>query len=192
MQFGLTLQRIDPDAMDDEGSKPSIPLITTRSGTAVFNATPGTYRLASRGVSTWYIKSASFGASDLLTQGLTVASGGAGAPIHLVVSNQTGSLSSDLTLNGSPAGSCWVYLIAGYASPNPVSVFRSNSNGNLTTQYLPPGSYQVVAFEHRRSVDLSDPASLGPYSGYIQSVTIVAGSQAKVNLNVVPQVEEKQ
>jgi hypothetical protein len=191
MQFGLSLLRTDSDALDDDGARPSIPLVTPRNGNPVFNAPPGTYRLASRGISPWYIKSASYGASDLLAQGISVTSGGAGAPIRLVVSNQTGSLESEVLLKGSPARACWIYLIASTPSTSPVSVLRCGNNGSLITQYLPPGSYQAIAFEQRRSADLTDPASLSPYSTYVQSVTITAGTQAKVSLNVVPQTEER-
>jgi hypothetical protein len=187
-QFGLSLQRID--ANDDEQPSSSN-LVHNPRGTTGFSAPPGIYRLMSRGYGQWYIRSATYGSSDLIGHTLTIAAGASGATIRLVASNQTGSLQGSVKLKGQPAVGAWVYLINNAASLTPTYSLRANADGTITHPFLPPGSYQAIAFERRHAVDLSDPASLAPYSTWAQSVTITAGSQITTNLNAVPESEVK-
>jgi hypothetical protein len=190
-QFGLMLQRVDQQ--DDDGMS-SVSLQQRRDargeGPAFFMAPPGTYRMMARGQSRWYIKSASFGTSDLSSENLTVAAGTSSATIHLVVTNVTGSLQGTIKMNGLPASS-WAYLISSTPSLNPILTLHSNSSGTFSNPFLPPGTYRCVAFERRHAADFNDPAALDAYSTYVQSVTITAGNQSTVNLNVVPQTEVK-
>jgi hypothetical protein len=184
-QFGLTLQRVDQN--DDDGMT-NVGLQQRREGAAVFMAPPGTYRLTARGQGRWYIRSASFGTSDLSGENLVVAAGASSATIHLVVSNQTGSLQGAVKLNGQPASS-WVYLISTTPSLTPIINIRTNSGGTFSNPYLPPGTYQAVAFERRHAADFTDPETLKAYSIYLQTVTVSAGNQSTLNLNAVPQIE---
>ena len=188
LQFGLSLQRVD---QDNEDAQTNIGLQQTRNGgAAVFTAPPGTYRLSARGQGVWYIRSASFGTSDLTTENLVVAAGGSSATIHIVVTNQTGGLQGTVKMNGVAASS-WIYLISTAPGLTPVLTLHSNSTGNFSNPFLAPGTYRAVAFERRHAADFSDPASLDAYSAYVQSVTVTAGNQSTVNLNVVPQMEVK-
>jgi hypothetical protein len=186
-QFGLTLQRVDPD--EDDGMT-NVGLQQRRDGPAVFLAPPGTYRLTARGQGRWYIRSASFGTSDLSSENLTVAAGSSSATIHLVVTNQTGGLQGSVKLNGQPV-SAWIYLISTTPSLTPIVNLHSNTSGTFSNPYLAPGTYRAVAFEHRHAADFTDPASLEAYSIYVQSVTVTAGNQSTLNLNAVPQTEIK-
>jgi hypothetical protein len=185
-QLGLALQSDQPDPeRGDSGLRPTV----HRDQSFVFTAPPGSYRLQSRSMGVWYIKSASYGDADLLQHELVVVPGAAGTAIRLVVSNQTGSLQGTVSLSGS-AGACWVYLIpTGANTAQPVIALRSNSSGSYTTAHLPPGSYQAIAFERRHSANYRDPASLAPYSTYVHSVTVNAGDKPTLNLDAVPVAE---
>jgi hypothetical protein len=185
-QFGLSLQRIDPS---DDDQQSNLNLVHNPRGTTGFTAPPGTYRLMSRGYGQWYIRSATYGSSDLIGHTLTIAAGASGATIHLVASNQTGSLQGSVKLKSQPASGSWIYLINNAASLTPTYTLRANVDGTFTNPFLPPGTYQAIAFERRHSVDLSDPASLAPYSTWVQAVTITAGGQMTTNLNAVPETE---
>ena len=117
-----------------------------------FSASPGSYRLRARNIGgSWYIKSVSDGTSDLLQQGVVVAPGSSGTPILVTVSNQTASVQGTCKLSGVPAA-CWVYLIP--TTPSATTVFpqRSNEQGIYNYAHLPPGSYQVIAFEQQHSL----------------------------------------
>jgi hypothetical protein len=185
-QLGLALQSDQPDP--ERGDSTLRPMVR-RDQSFVFTAPPGSYRLQSRSMGVWYIKSASYGDADLLQHELVVVPGAAGTSIRLVVSNQTGSLQGTVSLGGS-AGACWVYLIpTGGNTAQPVIALRSNSSGSYTAAHLPPGGYEAIAFERRHSANYRDPASLAPYSSYVHSVTVNAGDKPTLNLDAVPVAE---
>jgi hypothetical protein len=184
-QLGLALQSDQPDPeRGDSTLRPT----TGRDQNFVFMAPPGSYHLQGRNTGMWYVKSASYGDADLLRQDLVVVPGAAGTPIRVVVSNQAGSLQGTVNLNGSPAA-CWVYLIPTGLNAQSVISLRSTNSGSYTAAHLPPGSYQVIAFERRHSANYRDPASLATFSSYVHSVTVNAGDKPTLNLDAVPVAE---
>jgi Carboxypeptidase regulatory-like domain len=183
-QLGLMMQNTDVES--ERGG--SIQVETGRSGTPSFHPEPGTYRLQARSRGTWFVKSATYGDSDLLDHELVVGPGSGGTPILVTVSNQTGSLQGTTSLNGVPA-SCWVYLIPSFPSSSPFIALRSGSNGAYTEAYLPPGTYQAIAFEHRHSADYRDPEALAAYSTHVHSITVSEGDKPTLDLDAVTTAE---
>ncbi len=184
-QLGLMLQgqQADPER-GDTTVRPTM----RHDQSFVFSAEPGTYRLQGRGTGMWYIKSATYGASDLLLQDLVVVPGAAGTPIRVTVSNQTASLQGTVALNGNPAA-CWIYLIPTGPTAQSVITLRSGNSGSYTAAHLPPGSYQAIAFERRHSANYRDPESLAAFSTFVHSVAIQAGDKPTLNLDAVPVAE---
>ena len=181
-QLSLALQSEleDPQRMDS-----TIRPMPRRDQSFAFQAPPGSYRLQGRDTGTWFIKSATYGDSDLLRDALVVVPGAAGTPIRVTVSNLTGSLQGTVNLNGNPS-SAWVYLVPTGPSAQPAIAVHSGSSGAYTAARLPPGSYSAIAFERRHSVDYRNPASLAPFSNYVHSVTVNAGDKPTLNLDAVP------
>jgi hypothetical protein len=184
-QLGLTLES---NQMDPGRGDPSIRLSPQRDRSYAFSAPPGTYRLGARNRGAWYIKSANYGASDLLQQDLVVAPGAGGMPIRVVVSNQTGSLQGTVKLNGEPAV-CWIYLVPTAASASAVISVRSSSDGSFSYPYLAPGSYQAVAFEYRHPANYRDAETLAAYSTHVRSTSIQPGDKAALDLEAVSAAE---
>jgi hypothetical protein len=161
-----------------------------RNSPAGVTLLPGTYRLRAQGSGQWFIEAATLGGTDLLAQDLVVDSASSSVPLHLVVNNQTATLKSTVKLNGQPAA-CWVYLVATTPSATPVINAMSAADGTLTREYLPPGSYRVLAFETRQSINLTDPAIAQEYAPYVKSVTVAAGETGNLDLDAVPAAEVK-
>ncbi|WP_433972809.1 carboxypeptidase-like regulatory domain-containing protein [Tunturiibacter lichenicola] len=184
-QMGLTLQseQTDPDRGDS-----SVRLASRRDQSSVFIVPPGSYRLAARNNGGWYVKSVSYGDSDLLQDELVVAPGAAGTPIRVVVSNEMGGLQGEVKLKGDPSA-CWIYLIPTNASVQSVYTTRSSASGSYSFAHLPPGSYQVVAFEQRHSADYRDPESIAPFNAQVHFISISAGDKPTLNLDAVPVAE---
>jgi hypothetical protein len=185
-QLGLTLQsnQIDPD----RGTSIVGPTMGRRDIASHFNPTPGSYRLQARNNSEWYVKAASYGVSDLLQQDLVAAPGSGGTPIRVTVSNQTATLQGTVKLSGVPAP-CWVYMIPMTPSAVPFVMLRSGANGTYNAGYLPPGSYQVIAFEHRHSADYRDPNALTAYTTHVHSITVASGDKSTLDLDAVTAAE---
>jgi hypothetical protein len=184
-QLGLTLQSDQPDM---ERGDSTIRPTTRRDQSLAFSTPPGNYHLEGRNTGLWYIKSVSYGDSDLLQQDLVAVPGAAGTPIRVTVSDQTGSLQGTVSLNGSP-GAYWVYLIPTGPSAQSVFSFHSGSSGSYTAAHLPPGSYRAIAFEQRHSVNYRDAANLAPFSTRVQSIIVNAGDKPTLNLDAVPVAE---
>lgn len=185
LQLGLMLRNIQADS---EQGMSAIHLLQTRDGGVAFAVPPGTYHLEARSSGAWYVKSATYGDSDLLQQDIVVAPGAGGLPIRMTVSNQTGSLQGSVSLNGQPA-ECWIYLVSVSPSAKPIITLRSNAEGGYTANNLAPGSYQAIAFESRYSGNYSDSATLAPYSTHVGSVTISPDDKATLDLDAVPATE---
>ena len=178
----LGLMMLNADGESERGG--SVQVETGRNGIPSFHLEPGSYRLQARTRGAWFVKSASYGDSDLLDHDLVVGPGSGGAPILITVSNQSGSVYGTTSLNGVPA-TCWVYLIPTFPSAFPFIVLRSGSNGGYNESYLPPGTYQAIAFEHRHSADFRDPESLAAYSTHVRSITVNEGDKPTLDLDAV-------
>jgi hypothetical protein len=150
-----------------------------------FQATSGVYRLRGQSSGQWYIKSASYGTTNLLTDRLVLAPGAGGEPIRVMVSNLSGGVSGTVLANGKASAGV-VYLIARDASLTPIQTQRTNSG--TYSMKLPPGSYTVVAFAHAFTGDLRDSAVVNKLTG-TQSVDITAGGAATADLTVQPEVQ---
>lgn len=160
------------------GGQPSVTLL------------PGNYRLRAMGSATWFVESANFGGTDLLTHEIAVDAGSSGTPLRLLVSNRTGAVKAAIKLGEQPAA-CWVYLIATNPSVTPVRSGMSGSDGSFYRASVPPGTYRAIAFEERQAVDFTDPTALDGLASYVQTVTLAAGETAAIDLSAVPALESK-
>ena len=185
MQLGLRLERIETGAVDGLSS---VQLFPRHDGSFAFNVPPGRYRLEAGHAGGWYVASASYGDTDLLQQELSVDAGSGGMPIRVTVSDRIGSLQGTVSLNGQPAA-CWIYLVDGSPSAQPVIRLRSSADGSFAINDLAPGSYQVIAFENINPQDYRDADALAPYTTMVRSITIHAGDTATVDLDAVPAAE---
>ena len=150
-----------------------------------FELPEGVYRLHSQMQGPWVVTAAICGGTDLMAQDLTVTAGAASAPIRITISNQVGTLSGTVTMDGT-AGPAWIYLIATTPTLSPLTEFRAGAAGTFTHRNVPPGSYRVVALERRVAADMTDPAVLATYLDRVQTVMVGAGDQAQVTLAAVP------
>ena len=90
-----------------------------------------------------------------MSQTLTITTGAGGESIKVLVSSAAGQLGGMIRRNGV-ATSGFVYLLPHEPSLTPVYTARVGADGSYT-QRLPPGTYTVVAFDHKVSGDLRDP-----------------------------------
>jgi hypothetical protein len=185
-QLGLMMENVQESA--SRRGNGTVGMLNSADHGSYFNAPPGVYRLTARNSGQWFVKSATYGTTDLLQQDLSINTGSGSLPIVITVSNQTGSLHGTTTLNGNPAAT-YLYLIPTGRSAVKVYTMPSSQDGSFTLPYLPPGSYQAIGFENRHSADYHDPKALAVYSTYLHSVTVSAGDKTALDLNAVPAAE---
>ena len=185
LHLGLHLERIETGAVEGLSS---VPLLPQHDGSFAFTVSPGRYRFAARNHGGWYVASASYGDTDLLQQALNVDVGSGGLPIRLTVSDQTGGLQGTVRLNGQPAA-CWIYLVDGSPSAQPVIQLASNADGSFVMNGLAPGNYQAIAFENRNAQNYRDASALTPYTTAVRTIRINPGDKTTVDLDAVPATE---
>ena len=183
LSFNLALQPFQSDIQSPVqfGVRPRL----ERDGMTRFAAPPGTYKLTGIASGGWFVRSATYGETDLLQAPLTIGRSAGSTAIHIVVSNATGSLKGSARSSGTPA-QAWLYLAANGASVSPLIVRRSNADGSFSISNLPPGSYRVLALPYRLSLDFADASAGARFASFTGSVSIVAGNTANLDLDVVP------
>lgn len=183
-QLGLFLQNLQADSDSGSGQV----ALTTRNGGSFFIVPFGTYRLRARSGNQWFIKSATYGNSDLQQNELVSAPGAGGAAIRLVVSNDSGTVQGTTSF-GSTANAAWIYMVSTTPSLTPIISMRSREDGSFSNSRIPPGSYRVLALEQPRQIDFSDPAVAAPFAARMQSTTVEVGMKSSVSLDIVPFAE---
>lgn len=158
--------------------------MTARDKSSQFSVAPGTYNLRAGQNGQWYIQSAFYGTTNLLTQEFVATAGPSAVPMRLTVSKSTGKLQGATTMDGRPCA-CWVYLISSVPSATPLSIFRTNQDGSFAALNLPPGTYRAIAFLHRQSADLSNAAVVTSLGGVTKSISLDPGATATLNLEAV-------
>ncbi len=183
-QLGLIFESMQDSLPGDSFQSGSAGLTTLQDKTQAFRLAPGSYRLQARNTGAWYVKSASYGTTDLLAQEMTVAPGAGAATIRVTVSDKTGALNGTVSLNGVPAA-CYLYLVPSGPSASTVLTVRSANDGSYSFLHLPPGTYRAIAFETRHSANYRDPKALEGFSTYVQTLMLEVGDKATLNLEAV-------
>jgi hypothetical protein len=182
-QFNLRLHNLagnaPVNAMD-------IPLRQREDRSYEFRVPPGQYRLEANGGGSWYVESATYGVTSLLTTEISIASGSPGAPIRVVVNNASGSLTGTVQMTGA-IDIAWVYVIPktpSVAAINPTAVANTGAPSGTFTMRVPVGEYSVIAFDRRVEADLRNPDVVAKLSGAGRSVEISSAATATVELAV--------
>ncbi len=186
--LGLTLvsKVTNGDAMEQ-----SFPVASAPGQPDGFAVPVGTYHLQARANGQWYVTSADYGGTNLLTDNMTVALGGGAQTIRIRISNQTATVSGTVTLGDQPV-QAFLYFVATGASATPVLMSRGNADGSFNRGNLPPGNYRVLATQQKVQADLRDPATMSRFLGKMQTVTVTAGATQTVTLQAVAATEMPQ
>lgn len=152
----------------------------------VLEVAPGVYRLRAQFLAQWYVRSATYGGIDLLTQPITVSDGAAGEPLRLIIADDMGVLTGKVTAAVSSPATSYLYLLAHQPSLTPVVQVQTGPDGSFNRS-LPPGGYTAYAFARRFPGDLHNP-EVSAHLGSGTEVTIPASGN--VSLEVPVQVVE--
>ncbi len=161
-------------------------------GFTLENLMAGNYRVMVSGFpEEYYLKSVSFGGSDVLETGLSVDSGSASAQLECVLSAGGSTVSGTVVKDDKPAQAT-VLLV-----PDPprrdrqdlYSMKRTQGDGSFAMVGLPPGDFKLFAFEDPDPDLLNDPSLLQPYEAKGSSVHLEEGQKQTVQLELIPAQE---
>ncbi len=149
---------------------------------AARNVEPGTYRAQITPNGGWYVESARCGDTNLLTEVLTVGSGGPGQPIEIVVRDDFAKLDGVVSSDGRPAQG--IVLLIPELNPRGAMMVSVGPSGRFQTGALPPGEYRAFAFDRTYGLEYTNPEAMRNYSSGEQFVRLPPNGQATVNLEL--------
>jgi hypothetical protein len=149
---------------------------------AVRNLEPGTYKVQLRPNGHWYVESARYGLTNLLTQDLTVSSGGLGTPIEIVVRDDFATLEGTVSAGEQPSPGIVLPILEN--SPIATTMVVVNPTGQFPKRELPPGEYRVFAFDSSNGLECANPDVMRRYLSGAQFIRLVPNGQATVKLEL--------
>jgi hypothetical protein len=139
------------------------------------NVIPGLYRFNFKPPTGFYLKSATVSGHDIIGPGLTVSAGM--PPLEVTVSDDGGTLEGDVSADDSPADA-WIYL---ERDGQPVRNGQADAKGHFHFDAVPPGDYNVSAWDDNSKVEYANPAWMQRY-GKPVAVSITPSQSAHVKL----------
>jgi hypothetical protein len=150
---------------------------------SIWNLPSGDYRLAIKGLpAEYYIKSAHFGAVDVLEKGITLR-GVVSGRLDVVVSNNGGRIEGSVR-DANAYAVLLVPEISRHERSDLHKVAIVDANGRFTITGVAPGTYRIFSTEERDRNAYRDPAFIAQFKDGSRLVKIAAGD--KVALEVPP------
>lgn len=151
-------------------------------GLALNGVPPGTYMVRVDPQFPWYVESVTRGGVDLMSEGLTVSSSAAQAPIEVVLRDDGATLKTTLKNNSTGVGGALLVI-----PDQQRSAVRQYGIG-AQVSFIPPfkpGSYTLLAFDEVSSLEYSKPEVLEPYLSRGLHVTLNADEETTVSLELI-------
>ena len=156
------------------------------------NVDPGRYTVDVIPQGSWYVQSAEYGQTNLLTDDLTLTPTAPAIPIQVVLRNDGGSLAA--TVHAPDRWTAPVTVVAipeglGKASPRVTYIYGSfnqtSDSAGTVLDSLAPGDYLVFAFDHAENIEYSNPDVLQNYTSQAAHVSVAPNQRAKVMLELI-------
>ncbi len=157
------------------------------------NVEPGRYSVDLIPQGTWYVQSAEYGQTNLLTDDLTLTADAPPLTMEVVLRNDTAMLSG--TVSPGSGASLPAFVVAvperfPKASPKVAYYYPPQSKSaepadGFMIPTLAPGDYLVFAFDHADGIEYSNPEVLQNYISQATHVTLVPNQRTKVTLTLI-------
>lgn len=143
---------------------------------------PGTYNIIASSYGSSYIRSATSGNTDLLTNPLVVPSSGGVDPIEIVLA------SDGARVNGVVRGTIGPALVVAVPDSEgrqPAVLPSAVQGGQFSFRSLAPGDYSFYAIHPREQMDYSDRDALTPFRSKAVHVTLTPNQSADITLDLI-------
>jgi hypothetical protein len=161
------------------------------SSLSLRNVAPGRYSAILEGREGWYVASAEYGSTNLLTDDLVIAPGAPPLSLNVVLRNDSASLTGTMNVPTKFEGQVNIIAIPESlpkASPAITVWFPPRDNNEQSTfvfDGLAPGDYLLYAFDHIDGLEYSNRDSLQNYASRAVRVTLSPGQRSKVTLDLI-------
>ena len=148
------------------------------------NVDPGSYTVSLMPQSPWYVQSAGYGQTNVLYDDITVTPGQS-YPLDIVLRDDSASLTISIRGQSGPGQSpAGVVILPQPATKQAPHILNGVTN-NYTEMGLAPGDYLVFAFDRIDGLEYTDADALAAYASQAAHVTLAAGQQGQVALDLI-------
>jgi hypothetical protein len=153
------------------------------SGLVLQNVDFGTYTVDVKPQPPWYVQAASYGQSNVMYEDITIAPGQS-YPMDIVLRDDGASISGTLKpSDGAPQPATIIVL------PQPATKLGARAIQGVSDTFslggLAPGEYLVFAFDRVEGLEYSNPDVMEAYASQAAHVTLTAGQQTQVQVEVI-------
>ena len=141
----------------------------------------------------WYVASADYGQTNLLTDDLVLTPGAPPQSLNIVLRNDSASITGTVHAPDSFLGNAMILAVPerlskGCRSESPTGILRGTKTVQPTEFHLDglaPGDYLVFAFDHAEGLEYSNRDVLQSFVSQAAHVTLSPNQRAKVTLELI-------
>ena len=177
--------RLIPSAL--LGVEPSSNFVQQTLGVQVMglqDVEPGKYTAEVMPWGPWFVQSAQYGPTNLLSEDVTVAPGQT-YPIEIVLRDDGATLMGNLQSSPRNGTDATVVVVPQPASRRVAKVSQFGSQSGFTMNGLAPGDYLAFAFDRIDDLEFANADALQPYTSQATHVTLSPGQETHVVLNLI-------
>jgi hypothetical protein len=145
---------------------------------------PGKYIVRAMPMRAAHVQSIRSGGDDLLREALVVPSGGQVPPIEVVLRDDGGGLTVHVRSDKPPEHGR-ILLISESAPNLPPVHLDIGATGDREYRDLPPGNYQVFAFDSIQGIEYANPEVMAKYNTKAATVTVTSGGSSTVTVDLI-------
>jgi Carboxypeptidase regulatory-like domain len=149
------------------------------------NVEPGKYSVDLIPHGMWYVQSAQYGQTNLLSDDLNIASAGHSLPMEIVLRDDGASVSGTVGTPDGPPAEATVVLVPEAASKISAKVAYAFGQNGFSFNGLAPGEYLVYAFDYAEGIEYSNRDVLQAYASQSAHVTLSANQKTQVTLDLI-------
>jgi hypothetical protein len=153
------------------------------SGIMLQNVDFGTYTADIKPLPPWYVQAASYGQTNVLYDDIAILPGQS-YPMEIVLRDDGATISGTLKSSAGTLQRINIVILA-----QPASKLGAHTLQGITDSFslggLAPGDYLVFAFDRIDGLEYSNPDVMDAYASQAAHVTLTAGQQAQVQVDVI-------
>ena len=151
---------------------------------ALQDVEPGKYTAEVMPWGPWYVQSAQYGPTNLLSDDVTIAPGQT-YPIEIVLHDDGATLTGNFQSSKKSPQSATTVVVPQPASRRSVKVAQFSPQSGFTITGLAPGDYLVFAFDHVDKIEYTSPDALQPYASQATPVALSPNQETHVGLTLI-------
>jgi hypothetical protein len=144
---------------------------------------PGNYTVELTPTPPWYVKSAAYGATDVLREDLKITGEGRRSPLEIVLRDDSGSVEGTVQSEGQPAFG--TVLLVPDGAPRQARAVPADWNGHFLASCLAPGDYAVLAFDRIAGLSYAEGDTLSAYLSRAARISIPPAGKVDVNVPLI-------